>query len=142
MQSLTEYYDAVVDCFQHAFTGIFGDAVQEIGVKKEYEKNGSFRLLYRYIPQNYTLKVDCQRKLYDLFIIDDEGAENSLYRITKFDNDLTEEKIRAAVTLLKETVEREDLVLYIFRDDKVYRKTKDGTVRRVKNWMEEMFGGK
>jgi len=39
-------------------------------------------------------------------------------------------------------VESDDIVLYIYRDDKVYRKTKDGVVRRVKNVMEEMFGGK
>ena len=142
MLSRTEYYDAIVGFFQNAFAEVFGEEIRETEVKKEYEKNGYFRIVYRYAPQNYTLKVDCHRKLYDIFIVDDEGAETNLYRVTKFDHSLTQEKILEAVRKVKDIVESDDIVLYIYRDDKVYRKTKDGVVRRVKNVMEEMFGGK
>ncbi|MBR0147345.1 MAG: hypothetical protein IJM25_11890 [Eubacterium sp.] len=132
MQSHTEYYDTFVGFFRNAFEEVFGEEISEIEVKKEYEKSGYFRIVYRYIPENYTLKVDCHRKLYDIFITDDEGAMTNLYRVTKFDNDLTQEKIREAVRKVKDIVESEDMVLYIYRDNKVYRKTKDGVVRRVK----------
>ena len=132
MQSHTEYYDMFVGFFRNAFEEIFGEEIREIEVKKEYEKNGYFRIVYRYMPENYTLKVDCHSKLYDIFITDDEGAMTNLYRVTKFDNDLTQEKIREAVRKVKDIVESEDMVLYIYRDNKVYRKTKDGVVRRVK----------
>lgn len=90
-----------------------------------------FQLKYVYEPFDYIIDIENERRLFTISIIDSEGAENTLQRIERFDNSLSEENIKNALVILKRTLTENNFDLYIYKDDKVYIKNKQG-IKRVK----------
>ena len=135
-----EYRDnqLVIGWMKNSINRVFGLTESDLIIKWEGKAQGGFMIEFRYEPRGFLIRVDRDRmySIYDIFIYDDEGAQNSLHRMTNFESRFTQENIDAAFDLLKEVVDNENILLYIFKDDKVYRKTKDGP-RRLKK-LEEM----
>ena len=132
----------VIGWMKKSINRVFGLSESELMIKWEGKPQGGFLIDFRYEPKGFRIRVDRDRlyPVYDIFIYDNEGAENSLHRMTHFDSEFSPEKIDAAFDLLKEVVDNENILLYIFKDDKVYRKTKDGP-RRLKDPSEMMTDG-
>ena len=65
---------------------------------------------------------------------------NTLYRIKKFDNCMTEKCLENAAVILKQVLEENKFPLYKSENDKLYKK-QDGTYRRIKDIYAELAGG-
>jgi hypothetical protein len=71
----------------------------------------------------------------------DEAKDwNTLYRIKKFDNCMTEKCLENAAVILKQVLEENKFPLYKSENDKLYKK-QDGTYRRIKDIYAELAGG-
>ena len=78
-------------------------------------------------------------RTYDIDIVDEEDASNSLYRICKFKNSLAKEDIENAIQLLKETLEKNNFNMYFEEDGELYKKNALG-VQKVKDIRELLNG--
>ena len=75
------------------------------------------------------------------FDLKDEAKDwNTLYRIKKFDNCMTEKCLENAAVILKQVLEENKFPLYKSENDKLYKK-QDGTYRRIKDIYAELAGG-
>lgn len=103
-------------------------------LKDEYhnfENRGNFKLIYYYIPLNYNIVIENEIRTFTIIIVDSEQAKNSLYRIKKFENQLSEKNIRNSLEVLKKVLEKGDFNLYLYVNKKLYRKNKTGMKRVV-----------
>ena len=104
-----------------------------------FENRGFFRLEYMYRPNNYRIIIENEYRTYDIDIVDEEDASNSLYRICKFKNSLAKEDIENAIQLLKETLEKNNFNMYFEEDGELYKKNALG-VQKVKDIRELLNG--
>lgn len=135
----SSFYERAVCDFENAMKLQFGEQMVQILKTCAYKDHGSFELIYKYLPLNYSIVIENRSRTFTITIKDEENASNSLYRIEKFDNLLEMGCIRKAVSLLKSTLEKNDFNLYVYKEDKVYRKNKDG-LKRIKD-LEEIGNG-
>ena len=61
---------------------------------------------YKYFPNNYIIVIENELRTFDITILDEELASNSLYRINKFKNQLNTECIEDAIFLLKTVLQK------------------------------------
>lgn len=123
-----EIIDKIID----VFSDTFGKDIIFVEKQVALEHMGWFRIIYRYHPLEYDIIFENDRGLFCVDIFDNEGANNSLYRIEKFDNVTTVENAQNAAHILKNTLQKNDFCFYISRDGKLYRK-KDQQYKRIKN---------
>ena len=136
------FNEIIILWMKQSIRRVFGLKESEPEVKWGGNSEGPFKITFRYAPKDFTIVVDrdARYRIYDIFITDEEGATNSLYRMTGVRSELTRENIDAAFDRLKTVVDNENILLYIFKDGKVYRKTKYGP-RRLKNTNEMLTDG-
>ena len=101
----------VIGWMKKSINRVFGLSESELMIKWEGKPQGGFLIDFRYEPKGFRIRVDRDRlyPVYDIFIYDNEGAENSLHRMTHFDSEFSPEKIDAAFDLLKEVVDNENI---------------------------------
>lgn len=133
------FYEKAVSEFESNFSDIFSDEIIAVNKDCDYTKNGYFKLSYKYIPLNYNILVENERRTFTITIEDNENAKNSLYRIRKFDNVLDKDNIRNAIHILKEILEKNEFNFYLYIDKKLYRKSNKG-LERVKDLRELLNG--
>ena len=61
----------------------FGEEMKPIGQYKDFKWKGSFRLEYKYIPQNYIISIDHEAGLFIILIDDGEKSSTNLERNSK-----------------------------------------------------------
>ena len=133
-----EFYMEAIDMFKDSFKKIFFNEM--ILEKEDYNfSKGNFKLIYHYIPTNYKILVENDIRTFTITIIDAENAKNSLYRITKFNNQLINKNIRNSIVLLRDVLKKNDFNLYLYVDKKLYRKNVSG-LTRVKDIRELLNG--
>ena len=102
---------------------IFGEQIRVIGESSAIGPMGQFQI------RAFT------------FDLKDEAKDwNTLYRIKKFDNCMTEKCLENAAVILKQVLEENKFPLYKSENDKLYKK-QDGTYRRIKDIYAELAGG-
>ncbi len=111
---------------------IFGSDMKKIETICSFEHMGTFTIKYNYLPHDYKIVIENELRTFNIRIVDKKNASNSLYGITKFKCNLEEKRIKAAVSLLKDVLTRNDFNLYFSKDGKVYRKNSEG-VKRIKD---------
>lgn len=115
-----------------AFDDTFGKTVQLL---KKPEKAGpmdEFVLCYEYIPLNYQIKFDTERKLFEIIILNKEEFI-PLDKIEKYNPELTAENVRSAVLKLKNVLEKNDFCFYVKRGMHLYEKSGEN-YKRIKNF--------
>jgi hypothetical protein len=121
--------------FKKSFQEKFSD---DMILDEEYQSfgnMGSFRLVYYYIPLNYNIIVANELRTFTITIEDAENAKNSLYRIEKFDNQLSEENIGRSLEILKNVLKNNEFALYLYVNNKLFKKDSNG-LKRVKDIRE------
>lgn len=130
-------YLKLIDKILDIFSNIFGKDIFLLEKSIAIEHMGFFKIKYRYLPLGYDIVFENDRGAFSIEIYDDEGANNLLYRIEKFDSETTVENVKYATPILKNILEKNDFCLYITREGKLYRK-KNRHYKRVKDLTELM----
>ena len=133
------FYNNMIGVFDLYMNKIFGTDIRKTETVCKFENRGFFRLGYEYFPNHYKIEVENEFRTFDITIFDDEQASNSLFRISKFNDQLGEENIKNSILLLKAVLLRNDFNMYFRKDGKLYRKNSEG-IKRIKH-IEELFNG-
>ena len=136
---LDEFYNKMITIFETYIFEIFGAEMKKVKFECKFENRGFFRLEYMYRPNNYRIIIENEYRTYDIDIVDEEDASNSLYRICKFKNSLAKEDIENGIQLLKETLEKNNFNMYFEEDGELYKKNALG-VQKVKDIRELLNG--
>lgn len=128
----------MINNFENEMKEIFSEKIKLFSKSCEFSK-GYFKLVFFYFPLNYKIIVENEIRTFTISIEDNEKASNSLYRIEKFDNTLSEKNIIYSAGVLKRVLDRNDMNLYFYVDKKLYRKNSKG-VQRVKD-LKELLNG-
>lgn len=135
MQSVKTFYEDIIQYIQDQFVDIFKENVAFEEKFVDLKHMGYFRIQYKYLPKNYELVFENDRNLFGIEIFDQEGAKQLLGRIVQYESSLSEKNVSHALNRLKEVLEEDKIVFYVYRDKKLYRK-QDGQYRRVKDLNE------
>lgn len=122
MQSGKEFYKIIIDFVLHTFNEIFAGKMVIIKKQIVIKHMGYFKIQYKYLPLQYDIVFENDRNMFQIQIIDKEGAKNLLYRIEKYNSELTTENIRNAIVILKNVLLKNNMCFYVSRDNKVYKK--------------------
>ncbi len=133
------FYNGIINMLEAIIYRIFGADIKKILTICNFEHMGSFILKYNYLPNNYKIEIENEIRTYDIIIYDTEQASNSLYRISKFKNQIDRECIEDSILLLKNVLEKNDFNMYFHKNGKLYRKNAEG-IKRVKQ-IKELFNG-
>lgn len=133
------YYESNMVTFREKVKEVFADDMVEISYNTAFKARGYFKMIYKYLPLHYDIIIENEIRTFTIQIEDDQGAKNSLYRIEKFDNVLSEQNILKSLNLLRRVLTQNNFNLYITVDDKIYRKNSDG-MKRVKDIKEILNG--
>lgn len=139
MQLDSSYYNEIINLFVVCMDRTFGADIKKIETICNFENRGFFRLRYDYFPNNYKIVIENELRTFDITIYDTEQASNSLYRISKFKNQLDKEGIKDAIILLKIVLEKNDFDMYFHKNGKLYKKNAEG-IKRVKD-IKELLNG-
>lgn len=115
---------------------IFKEEIQEITGSNSIGSMGQFQITFYYKPTKLSITLDADRGAFALHMKDEANDSNTLYRIKKFDNEMTEECLEKALIILKQILEKNDFPLYKSENNKLYKK-KNGVYHRVKDIAEE-----
>lgn len=127
-----ERHDNLVLCFMNSISQLMGDKMQLLSESTNWNRYSDFELEYLYIPRKLNIRIQNQMDLFTIDIIDEDGAHNTLQRIEKFNNSLTEPNILAAIKVLQRTLSMDYFNLYVYKDGKVYKKI-DNKLYRVRD---------
>ena len=105
--------------------------MKQIGKICDYEHYGMFQLSYEFIPYNYIITIESEMGTFGIEIKDNEEASTPLGRIEKYEGRLNERNIYDAICLLKKVLYENNFDFFIYRDNKVYIKNKQG-IKRLK----------
>lgn len=133
------FYNGIIDMFDACMDRNFGTDIKKIDKICSFENRGFFKLKYNYSPNDYQIVIENELRTFDITIYDVEQASNSLYRISKFRNQLDKESINDAISLLKTVLERNDFNMYFHKNGKLYKKNAKG-IKRVKDIRELLNG--
>lgn len=122
MQLDSIFYNGIIDMFASCMDRTFSTDIKKIETICKFENRGYFRLEYTYFPNNYIIVIENELRTFDITIFDAEQASNSLYRISKFKNQLNTECIEDAISLLKIVLLKNDFNMYFHKDGKLYKK--------------------
>jgi len=125
-------YKYLISYVLSAFKETFGGEIVLILKQISIEHMGYFKIQYKYLPLQYDIVFENERDRFVIDIFDEEGARNSLFRITKFNNELAVENIYESIVKLKKVLEEGNMCFYIQQNEKLYRKFQ-GEYKRVKN---------
>lgn len=139
MQLDSIFYNEIINMFAACMDRTFGADIKKIETICNFENRGFFRLKYVYLPNNYKIVIENELRTFDITIYDTEQASNSLYRISKFKNQLDRECIEDSILLLKNVLEKNDFNMYFHKNGKLYRKNAEG-IKRVKD-IKELLNG-
>ena len=120
---------------------IFGEQIRVIGESSAIGPMGQFQIRFFYEPTKIYVTLDADRGAFTFDLKDEAKDWNTLYRIKKFDNCMTEKCLENAAVILKQVLEENKFPLYKSENDKLYKK-QDGTYRRIKDIYAELEGGK
>lgn len=130
-------YESAVAEFETDIKMMFGENMEQLVKQCVFKDRGLFWLSYKYIPHNYTIKIENEFRGFSISIEDGEGSYTFLSEIKKHDSNLANSNIKRAIILLKDALQENDFDLYFTKDNKYYRKNKEG-IKRVKNrWQEK-----
>lgn len=124
------FYEKAVKRFKKAFKDIFEDDVILDEVYCRFSSRGYFKITYKYVPLNYSIIIENERRCFNIRIWDEEGAKNNLYGIEKYDGQLEYKNIKLAVCLLKKVLLENNFPLHICKEGKLYRKM-DGKLEEI-----------
>lgn len=119
---------------------IFGEQIRVIGESSAIGPMGQFQIRFFYEPTKIYVTLDADRGAFTFDLKDEAKDWNTLYRIKKFDNCMTEKCLENAAVILKQVLEENKFPLYKSENDKLYKK-QDGTYRRIKDIYAELAGG-
>lgn len=127
----SEFYQKYVNEFEKNIKDMFGSDMKQVVKTCAFQHMGSFILAYEYIPLNYIITIENEMRTFNITIVDKEKASTLLNRIKKYEGGLRQDNIYEVICLLKEVLTENNFDLYIYKDDKVYIKNKQG-IKRVK----------
>lgn len=133
------FYVKVICIFKKIFQDTFSDEMILKDELHSFNNMGYFRLVYNFIPLNYNIIVENELRTFTITIKDAENAQNSLYRIEKFDNQLCRENIERSLEILKRVLNKNEFDLYVYDNRKLYKKNSNG-LKRVKDIRELLNG--
>lgn len=134
-----KYYERYVAIFEERIKSIFADDMTKILEEFNFSNRGFFKLTYRYEPYNYKIVVENEFRTFDIIIFDADNASNVLKRIEHHNNSLSESNINKSISLLKNTLKKNDFNFYFSIDGRIYRKNRNG-VKKIKNVKEILNG--
>ena len=124
-----EYYEKVISYVLDSFAEIFRNDIVFVKKQVSIEHMGYFKIQYKYLPLKYDIVFESDRNVFDIEIYDNEGAKNILYRIEKYNSELSFENIKKAIQKLKTVMEKNDMCFYIYKNKKLYKKINGGYLR-------------
>ncbi len=139
MQLDSNFYCRSIHMIEFSMGKIFGVDMKKTDKVCKFENRGYFKLMYDYVPNNYKIIIENEIRTFDIEIVDSDDSSNSLYRISRFKNQLDEKNIEEAILLLKVVLENNNFNLYFHKEGKLYRKNREG-VKRVRDIKELMNG--
>lgn len=129
------FYEGAISNMKDYFDDIFSEKIKLIDESVNYSSRGYFKLVFKYLPLNYNIIIENEVRTFTITIEDSEKAQNSLYRIEKFDNSLEDGNIKNALCILKRILDKNEFVLYVYKEQKVYKKV-NNQLKRVKDIKE------
>lgn len=106
--------------------------MKPIGQYKDFKWKGSFRLEYKYIPQNYIISIDHEAGLFIILIDDGEKSSTNLERNSKEKKDeLNAKNIDIAVRELKRVLDSNNFSLFFYEGEDLFEKKPDGTIIKL-----------
>lgn len=125
-------YEEMISFTKENILELFNETMKLVKESVKWNRMNYFKLEYTYVPFDYVIEIENERRLFTISISDSEGAQNTLQRIEKFNNSLGEDNIRNALRILKRVLSENKFNLYIFENDKVYKKS-NNQLYRVKD---------
>lgn len=123
--------------YKNILCKVLGGQLRMVRESSEIGPMGQFQIEFFYEPTGIYITLDADRGAFTLDLADEANDWNTLSRIKKFDNDMTEKCLENAAVLLKQVLEENKFPLYKSENNKLYKK-QDGTYRRVKNIHAEL----
>ena len=117
---------------------IFGEEIQEISNSSSIGPMGQFQITFFYKPTKFYITLDADRGLFSLNMEDEVKDWNTLYRIKRFDNEMTEDCLEKALIILKQVLEKNNFPMYKSENNKLYKK-QNGAYRRIKDIYGELL---
>ena len=84
---------------------IFGEQIRVIGESSAIGPMGQFQIRFFYEPTKIYVTLDADRGAFTFDLKDEAKDWNTLYRIKKFDNCMTEKCLENAAVILKQVLE-------------------------------------
>ncbi len=91
---------------------IFGEQIRVIGESSAIGPMGQFQIRFFYEPTKIYVTLDADRGAFTFDLKDEAKDWNTLYRIKKFDNCMTEKCLENAAVILKQVLEENKFPLY------------------------------
>lgn len=128
-------YITLIEKIHDLFIASFKENIVFIAKQEAIEHMEYFKIQYKYLPLQYDIVFESEHNIFTIDIYDCEGAKNTLYRIEKYNNETKINNVQAAIQLLKEILQNDDLYFYITQNGKIYRK-KGQQYKRIKDLTE------
>ena len=128
-------YDSLIQSIKNAFFDVFACDVSILDENHSTDFMGAFSLRYFYLPLEIVILFESERKRFEVRIIDKQGASNQLYRIIRFNPELSLANAKDAIEKLKLVLMENKFDLYLTQGDKLY-KISGKNIVRIKNIRE------
>lgn len=129
----------ILDKYKKMICKIFNKEIKEISDSGSIGPMGQFQITFFYKPTKLYITLDADQGTFTLDIKDEVKDWNTLYRIKKFDNEMTEKCLEKALIILKQVLEKNNFPLYKSENNKLYKK-QNGMYCRVKDIYGELVG--
>ena len=68
-----EYYDKFVNFLDKTIKEVFCEEIENISKEYHIQYLGAFKVIYKYLPSNFTIIVENEIRTFDIIILDHEG---------------------------------------------------------------------
>ncbi len=135
MPSDSNNHLTLIDEINNVFCNTFTNDLLFIKKTEATEHMGYFKIQYKYLPLQYDIIFESEYGVFTIDICDNEGAENNLFRIVRYDNETKIRNVEKATIILRAVLQKNDFYFYISKQGKIYRK-KGTQYKRVKDLAE------
>ena len=109
---------------------------------------GFFKIKAEYLPLNYKLILEHTEGIFNILILDTDGAQTSLHSYEKYESQLNNKNVSNALVILKRMLEENSFDFLVnINDEYFFKNSKNGEMSRIskkqlldmrKNWKRNM----
>ena len=98
----------------------FGNTIRICEIQNNTSHMGFFQIKAEYLPLNYELTLEHAEGTFNIYILDTDGAQTSLYSYEKYESQLNNKNVSSALFILKRMLEENSFDFLININDEYF----------------------